>query len=75
MFTVRGENVYPSEIEVLRTFAELGKEFEIVVSRRKHMDEIEVRVEIASGKSSDDLAQRVAAELKGRPAFGPASVV
>jgi phenylacetate-CoA ligase len=66
MLVIRGENVYPSAIEeVLRGFPELGGgEFEIVVSRRNHMDEIDVRVEVASGASSEGLVQRLAAELK-----------
>jgi phenylacetate-CoA ligase len=64
MITVRGENVYPSAIEdVLRGFAEVGGEFEVVVSRSGHMDEIAVRVEWAgvSEPGVETTAQIVAA--------------
>jgi phenylacetate-CoA ligase len=65
MLVIRGENVYPSAIEeVLRSFDELGTEFEIVVSRKRHMDEVDVRVEIAPSASREGLAERVVAELK-----------
>src|SRR5271165_213426 len=66
MLTIRGENVYPSAIEdVLRSFPELGSEFEIVVTRENQLDDLHVRVEIAPGGSApDDLAERVIAALR-----------
>jgi len=46
MFTIRGENVYPSEIDaVLSSLADYGGEHRIVISREGHMDELLVRVE------------------------------
>ena len=67
MITVRGENVYPSAIEdVLRGFAELGTEFEIVVSRRGPMDELLVRVETAAPGTGQapELVERIGTTLR-----------
>jgi phenylacetate-CoA ligase len=46
MFTIRGENVYPSEIDaVLSKMADYGGEHRIVISRDGEMDELLLRVE------------------------------
>ena len=46
MFTVRGENVYPSEIDaVLNQTAGYGGEHRIVITREGTMDELAVKVE------------------------------
>lgn len=46
MFTIRGENVYPSEIDaVLNQVAGYGGEHRIVITREGTMDELIVRVE------------------------------
>jgi phenylacetate-CoA ligase len=73
MITVRGENVYPSAIEdVLRGFTELGTEFEVVVSRTGHMDELTVRVETAAATdAASDLAARVGAALRSKIGVRP----
>jgi phenylacetate-CoA ligase len=64
MIVIRGENVYPSAIEdVLHGFPELGAEFEVLLTRVNHMDELTVRVETA-GDVPEDLAGRVTAELR-----------
>jgi phenylacetate-CoA ligase len=48
MFTIRGENVYPSEVDaVLNQLAGYGGEHRIVISREGAMDELLVRVEAA----------------------------
>jgi phenylacetate-CoA ligase len=75
MITVRGENVYPSAIEdVLRGFAELGTEFEIIVSRRGQMDELLVRVETAQpgGAQASELVERIGATLRTTMGVRPA---
>lgn len=64
MIVIRGENVYPSAIEdVLHSFPELGGEFEVVLTRVNHMDELTVRVETADGEP-DGLRERVAAAIR-----------
>ncbi|MEP9369418.1 AMP-binding protein [Xanthobacter sp. VNH20] len=46
MFTIRGENVYPSEIDsVLNQTAGYGGEHQIVITREAAMDELVLRVE------------------------------
>ncbi len=46
MFTIRGENVYPSEIDAaLNELAHYGGEHRIVISREAAMDELLLRVE------------------------------
>lgn len=46
MFTIRGENVYPSEIDAaLNELARYGGEHRIVISRAATMDELLLRVE------------------------------
>ncbi len=65
MIVVRGENVYPSAVEdVLRGFAEVGTEFEIVLTRVNHMDEMTVRVEAQQGGAPDGLDARLGAALR-----------
>jgi phenylacetate-CoA ligase len=49
MFTIRGENVYPSEVDaVVSQLAGYGGEHRIVISREGAMDELLVRVEAAA---------------------------
>src|SRR5439155_232639 len=46
MFTIRGENVYPSAIdEVVTALAGYGGEHRVVISREEAMDELAVRLE------------------------------
>jgi phenylacetate-CoA ligase len=48
MFTIRGENVYPSEVDaVLNSLTGYGGEHRIVITREGAMDELVIRVEIA----------------------------
>jgi phenylacetate-CoA ligase len=47
MFTIRGENVYPSEVDaVLNQLDGYGGEHRIVITREGAMDELVIRVEI-----------------------------
>jgi phenylacetate-CoA ligase len=49
MFTIRGENVYPSEVDaVMNTLEGYGGEHRIVITRERSMDELLVRVESSS---------------------------
>jgi phenylacetate-CoA ligase len=50
MITIRGENVYPSEIDaVLNQLADYGGEHRVIITREGTMDELLVRVEAAAG--------------------------
>jgi phenylacetate-CoA ligase len=53
MFTIRGENVYPSEVDaVVNQLAGYGGEHRIVITREGAMDELVVRLEAAPGLSA-----------------------
>jgi phenylacetate-CoA ligase len=46
MFTIRGENVYPSEIDaVVNQLADYGGEHRIIITREGAMDELLIRIE------------------------------
>lgn len=46
MFTIRGENIYPSEIDaVLNKIPDYGGEHRIIITREQAMDELVVRME------------------------------
>ena len=63
MFQVRGENIYPSEIDaVLNTIAGYGGEHRIVITRTGAMDELLVRVEPGAGADAG-FGERCAAAL------------
>ena len=50
MITIRGENVYPSEIDaVVNQLPDYGGEHRIVITRESAMDELLVRIEAAGG--------------------------
>lgn len=66
MFTVRGVNLYPSQVEeVLRRYPAIV-EFQIRHEKVRHMDEISLLIETEDG--SDTIIQQVSSEL--RHAFG-----
>ena len=74
MFTIRGENVYPSEVDaVLSQLHGYGGEHRIVITRDGAMDELVVRIEIAPEQHAqgpiahaalrDEAARRLSAML------------
>jgi phenylacetate-CoA ligase len=65
MFTVRGENVYPSAIdEVVMALDGYGGEHRIVISREEAMDELAVRIEYDAATAA--LGDAAVAALKRR---------
>jgi len=68
MFTIRGENVYPSAIEdIIRAQAGCGEEYRIIITREKTMDELVVQMEIAPGMEDlqvTSLKKRLGDEFK-----------
>ncbi|HEV2440607.1 MAG TPA: phenylacetate--CoA ligase [bacterium] len=77
MLIVRGINVFPSQVEaVVVQFAELSPHYEVIVTRDRTLDSLEVRVEVAPAAGSpgileqdaaaaEALRQRVAERLRG----------
>lgn len=60
MFTVRGENIYPSAIDdVLRAIPDYGGEHRILITRERAMDDLTVQVEY-----DERLAHRPSDELR-----------
>ncbi len=70
MVTVRGVNVFPAGVEnIIRKFAEVD-EFRITVSRVRHMDEMDVEVELCEGADAGvilSIAERLDTLLSFRP--------
>ncbi|MCG7844686.1 MAG: phenylacetate--CoA ligase [Methanomassiliicoccales archaeon] len=72
MIIIRGINVFPSQVEhALMQHVELGNEFQLVVDRKGHMDNMLVRVELKPEAFTDNiielnaLRERVSNRLKG----------
>lgn len=61
MFTIRGENVYPSEIDAaLNEIPSYGGEHRIIISRQSAMDELLLQIEVnaaACAKGNDEIAR------------------
>ena len=72
MLVIRGENVYPSAIEeAIRAFVgELSGEFEIVVRKERHMDELIVRLE-REGRTPDGYAERLSSAVRAKVGVRP----
>jgi phenylacetate-CoA ligase len=70
MFTIRGENVYPSAIDaVVSALPGYGGEHRILITRAEAMDELIVRIELdaataASEPATEALRQRAERELR-----------
>jgi phenylacetate-CoA ligase len=75
MLKLRGISVYPTAIErVLRSFPELGLEWQLVVENRSSAQEIAVEVEAKTGSPIADrsaLAERICEQLKARIGVRP----
>jgi phenylacetate-CoA ligase len=80
MITIRGENVYPSEIDaVVNQLADYGGEHRIVITRESSMDELLVRIEAAPGLfergSEAPLAMRAEAGARLQKVLGLRALV
>ncbi|NLU48988.1 MAG: phenylacetate--CoA ligase [Syntrophomonadaceae bacterium] len=59
MLVIKGVNVFPSDIEsVLRDIKELGGEYEIVITREKHLDQVALRVEAEAAPAAFPVIER-----------------
>lgn len=76
MLIVKGVNVFPMQIEtVLMKFAEIGRNYQIILETKEHMDEMTVEVEVLA--PADDmriyerLRQRIVEALRDEILFTP----
>ncbi|MDD3468583.1 MAG: phenylacetate--CoA ligase [Thermoguttaceae bacterium] len=69
MFIIRGVNVFPSQIEAaLLSIKEALPHYQIVLTREKGLDQIEVQIEVSSESANDDRV-RVVEDLRDRIAM------
>jgi phenylacetate-CoA ligase len=80
MITIRGENVYPSEIDaVLNQLPDYGGEHRIIITRDGTMDELVVRIEAAPGvferSAEAPAAMRAEAEQRLQTVLGLRAII
>ena len=67
MFTIRGENVYPSEIDAaLNATPGYGGEHQIIITREAAMDELLIRVEATDEALANDGVEHFRDEVSRR---------
>ena len=67
MLKIRGVNVFPSQIEeVILSFSELGPHYEIVVTRERYNDKLEIRVELAKSTDSFGDLQKLTKSISSK---------
>ena len=58
MLIIRGVNVFPSQIEgVLLRVEGVLPQYQIIVDRQQHMDDLEIRVEVSEDVFSDEMVR------------------
>lgn len=71
MLIIRGINVYPSQVEAaLVGLPELSPHYQLVVTRERTLDELEIKIEVSEGFAGEaparlDLAARCREKLRG----------
>jgi len=65
MLIIRGVNLFPTQVEELVLQEKgLGGQYQLVVSRDDHMDELVIRCELALGATDDGIARRLSERIK-----------
>jgi len=65
MLIIRGVNVFPSQIEtVLMNMPEVAPHYQIILTREKHLDKMEVLVEVVPENFSDEVKELEELEKK-----------
>jgi phenylacetate-CoA ligase len=58
MLIIRGVNVFPTQIEsVLLSIGEVEPHYQLIVTREKHLDNLEIQVELSDQFFSDKIAE------------------
>ncbi len=72
MMKIKGVNVFPKQIEeVLAQFSEISSEYQIRISHLDGKDTMRIYVETNGHVNFDDLARRIAEQVKSRIGFTP----
>ncbi|MBR3268386.1 MAG: phenylacetate--CoA ligase [Oscillospiraceae bacterium] len=72
MMKIKGVNVFPKQIEeVLAKFEEISSEYQIRISHLDGKDTMRIYVETNGHVNFDDLARRIAEQVKSRIGFTP----
>lgn len=69
MMVIRGINVFPSQIEhVLMSIPEAGEYFQVIVERKKHLDDLTVKVELSEKGFTGELKdlERIQNKIAGQ---------
>jgi phenylacetate-CoA ligase len=67
MLIIRGVNVFPSQIEsVLLRVEGVQPQYQIIVDRQQHIDDLEVQVEVSEDVFSDEMARLEALQREVR---------
>ncbi|MFG6415279.1 phenylacetate--CoA ligase PaaK [Roseateles sp. DC23W] len=65
MLIIRGVNLFPTQVEELVLQEKgLGGQYQLVVSRNGHLDELVIRCELALGATDDGIARRLSERIK-----------
>jgi len=65
MLIIRGVNLFPTQVEELVLQEPgLGGQYQLVVSRNGHLDELLIRCELALGAGDDGIGQRLSERIK-----------
>jgi phenylacetate-CoA ligase len=76
MLIIKGVNMFPMQIEtILMKFPEIGRNYQIILETREHMDELIIEVEILSPADDmrvyENLRKRIADALRDEILFTP----
>jgi phenylacetate-CoA ligase len=65
MLIIRGVNLFPTQVEELVLQEKgLGGQYQLVVTRDGHLDELMIRCELALGAFDDGIGKRLAERIK-----------
>ena len=65
MITIRGMNVFPSQVgTITEKYLQIGEEYQIVASTEKGMANLEVLLELAADRPAEQIKSEIAKELR-----------
>ncbi len=65
MITIRGMNVFPSQIgAIVEKYLGAGEEYQIVAYTKKGMADLKIMLELSAGRSAEEIAERLKKDLR-----------